>query len=82
MNTDPYLAFVGFYDVWAKDVEGDVAFYVRRASEVSGPIVELGSGTGRIAIPTAQAGQDVIAVDLSNAMLTGARKRAADAGVS
>jgi ubiquinone/menaquinone biosynthesis C-methylase UbiE len=82
LSTDPYLAFVGFYDVWTKDVEGDVAFYVRRATAVPGPIVELGAGTGRIAIPTAKAGQDVVAVDVSNAMLTEARKRAADAGVS
>ena len=82
MSSDPYLAFVGFYDIWTKDVEGDVAFYVRRATEVPGPIVELGAGTGRIAIPTAQAGQDVIAVDLSNAMIAEARKRAADAGVA
>lgn len=82
MSTDPYLAFVGFYDVWTKDVEGDVAFYVRKALEATGPVVELGAGTGRIAIPTAKAGRDVIAVDLSRAMLNVARKRAADAGVA
>ena len=82
MSADPYLAFVGFYDVWTRDVEGDVDFYVRRAIAVDGPVVELGAGTGRIAIPTAQAGKDVIAVDLSEAMLAEARKRAADAGVA
>lgn len=82
MSADPYLAFVGFYDLWTKDVTGDVDFYVRRATEVPGPVVELGAGTGRIAIPTAQAGQQVIAVDLSTAMLAEARKRAQEAGVS
>ena len=82
MSTDPYLAFVGFYDVWTKDVEGDVEFYMRKALEVNGPVVELGAGTGRIAIPTARAGRDVIAVDLSPAMLDEARKRAAEAGVA
>jgi SAM-dependent methyltransferase len=82
MSTDPYLAFVGFYDEWTKDVTGDVDFYVRRATEVPGPVVELGAGTGRIAIPTAQAGQRVIAVDLSTGMLTEMRKRAAEAGVA
>ena len=82
MTADPYLAFVGFYDVWTKDVEGDVGFYVRRALEVKGPVVELGAGTGRVAIPTAQAGKDVLAVDLSSSMLAEARKRATDAGVA
>jgi ubiquinone/menaquinone biosynthesis C-methylase UbiE len=81
-NADAYLAFVGFYDVWTKDVEGDVDFYVRRASRAGGPVVELGAGTGRIAIPTAASGKEVIAVDLSAAMLAEARRRAADAGVS
>ncbi len=80
-GVDPYLAFVGFYDAWAAN-EGDVDFYVRRATEVPGPVVELGVGTGRIAIPTARAGQRVIGVDVSRAMLDEARRRAADAGVA
>ena len=81
-GVDPYLAFVGFYDEWTRRVEGDVDFYVRRATAVPGPVVELGVGTGRIAIPTAQAGQRVIGVDLSASMLAEARRRAAEAGVS
>jgi ubiquinone/menaquinone biosynthesis C-methylase UbiE len=81
-GVDPYLAWVGFYDEWTRDVEGDVAFYVRRATAVPGPVIELGVGTGRIAIPTAQAGQHVIGVDLSTAMLNEARRRAAEAGVA
>jgi ubiquinone/menaquinone biosynthesis C-methylase UbiE len=81
-SADPYLAFVGFYDVWTRDVEGDVDFYVRRASEARGPVVELGVGTGRIAIPAALAGATVIGVDASPAMLAEGRRRAEAAGVA
>jgi SAM-dependent methyltransferase len=81
-KTDPYEAFVGFYDEWTAGLTDDVTFYVRRALEVAGPVVELGVGTGRIAIPTAQAGQRVIGVDVSPAMLHEARRLAAVAGVS
>ena len=54
-GVDPYLAWVGFYDEWSATMEGDVAFYVRRATAVPGPVIELGVGTGRIAIPIAEA---------------------------
>ena len=47
----------------------DVAFFVRRAHEAGGPVLELCSGTGRVAIPLARAGFEVAAVDLSQAML-------------
>jgi ubiquinone/menaquinone biosynthesis C-methylase UbiE len=81
-GVDPYLAFVGFYDEWTREQTGDVEFYVRRANAAAGPVIELGVGTGRIAIPTAEAGQRVIGVDLSAAMLGEARRRAAEAGVA
>ena len=44
-------------------------------------MVELGVGTGRIAIPIAAEGIQVIGVDSSEGMLEVARERAALAGV-
>jgi ubiquinone/menaquinone biosynthesis C-methylase UbiE len=81
-GVDPYLGFVGFYDEWTREVKGDVDFYVRRATAVPGPVIELGVGTGRVAIPTAAAGQRVIGVDVSAGMIAEARRRAAEAGVA
>ena len=46
-----------------------------------GPVVELGVGTGRIAIPIAMAGVDVIGVDASAEMLAVCAQRATEAGV-
>ena len=60
----------------------DVPFYVGLARGADGPLVELAVGSGRVAIPVAQAtGRRVIGLDSSPAMLDEARVRAAEAGV-
>jgi SAM-dependent methyltransferase len=64
-----------FYDQWTAHMTDDVAFYVRHAVEVEGPVVELGAGNGRVSLAIARAGQEVVAVDISDAMLAeGARR--------
>jgi len=69
------------YDPWSASVQEDVPFYVQEAQRAGGPVVELGVGTGRIAIPVAAAGVRVIGVDSSRGMLEVCRERAAVAGV-
>jgi ubiquinone/menaquinone biosynthesis C-methylase UbiE len=59
----------------------DVAFWSRIAEERREPAVELGCGTGRIAIPLLKAGHSLVGVDRSEAMLARARRRARRAGV-
>lgn len=76
-----------WYDSWADryDESGrsaDVDFYVGLARDADGPLVELAVGTGRVAIPIAQAtGRGVIGIDSSEGMLAQARVRADEAGV-
>lgn len=77
-----YDAFAGIYDEWSRHMTEDVAFYVELAREAEGPLVELGVGSGRVAIPVAQeTGRPVLGIDSSPAMLALARERAAAAGV-
>ena len=59
----------------------DVAFYLEEARRSGGPVVELGVGTGRIAIPIAADGTRVIGVDASRGMLEVCARRAALVGV-
>jgi SAM-dependent methyltransferase len=67
------------YDVWAAEMTEDVPFYVDLAREATEPIVELGVGSGRIAIPIArETGKRVIGIDRSPAMLEVGRERAGD----
>lgn len=80
--TDPYALMVGFYDRWSARM-GDVPFYVARALEAApGPIVELGAGTGRVAIEVARAGVAVIGVEPSAAMRAEGERRAREADVA
>jgi SAM-dependent methyltransferase len=51
----------------------DVAFWRRFAAKAGGPVLELGSGTGRITLPLARAGVDIIGVDRSEQMLARVR---------
>ena len=70
------------YDPWSRSVVEDVSFYVDEAVRSGGPVLELGVGTARVAVPMTAAGVEVIGVDLSEGMLEVARERAALAGVS
>jgi YD repeat-containing protein len=77
-----YDAFARVYDDWSAHMTEDVDFYVSLAAEAEGPVVELAVGNGRVAVPIAmRTGRRVIGVDISPAMLEGARARAAAAGV-
>lgn len=77
-----YDPIATLYDAWSRQVTEDIDFYVEEAVEAGGPVVELGVGTGRIAVPTARAGIAVIGVDSSAEMLAVCRRAAEAAGVS
>jgi SAM-dependent methyltransferase len=53
----------------------DVAMYVSLAECVGGPVLEYGIGNGRIALPIARHGLEVVGVDLSRPMLADLRAR-------
>lgn len=63
------------YDWEYRRRRSDVAFYRMLASERRGPVLDLGCGTGRLAVPLVRDGHRVLGVDLSSAMLTRAAKR-------
>ena len=74
--------FAERYDEWSAAMTEDVPFYVELAQAADGPTVELAVGSGRVAIPVAQAtGRTVVGIDTSPAMLEQARERAEAAGV-
>jgi SAM-dependent methyltransferase len=63
--------FADVYDEWYGDVT-DVDATVTRMVELAGAggrVLELGVGTGRLAVPMAEAGLSVVGIDSSEAML-------------
>jgi SAM-dependent methyltransferase len=78
----PYDAIAELYDPWSRSVTEDIPFYVAEARKAGGPVVELGVGTGRIAVPTAAAGVPVIGIDSSAGMLEVCRRAAKAVGVT
>ncbi len=69
--------FADVYDDWyadVTDVDATVACMVARAGS-GGRVLELGVGTGRLAVPMARAGLDVTGIDSSSAMLDRLRSR-------
>jgi SAM-dependent methyltransferase len=77
-----YDTIARIYDPWSRTVVEDVSFYVEEAVASGGPVLELGVGSGRIAVPIAAAGIEVVGVDLSAGMLDVARETAELAGVT
>jgi SAM-dependent methyltransferase len=80
-DPSPYDAIAELYDPWSRSVVEDVAFYLDEARGARPPVVELGVGTGRIAVPVAAEGIRVVGVDSSAGMLAVCRERAELAGV-
>ena len=63
------------YDIGEND--DGVDFYLDLARETGGPVLELGCGTGRVAIAMARAGLDVTGLDVVPGMLEVARRKSA-----
>lgn len=80
MSEDPYASIADIYDFSYEDFAEDVSFYENLARSVDGPLLELGVGSGRVAVPLAQAGHDVVGIDTSPSMLEQARRRLQEAG--
>jgi SAM-dependent methyltransferase len=81
VESDRYAAIAALYDLAYWDYTEDVDFYGNLARINSGPVLELGVGTGRVAVRLAQAGFSVTGIDESASMLARARDNAKVAGL-
>jgi SAM-dependent methyltransferase len=76
---EEYAFIADLYDyVTPYRERADIGFFVEAAREAGSPILEIGCGTGRILIPTARAGVEIVGLDLSPHMLAVCRRRLQD----
>ncbi|HKW79031.1 MAG TPA: class I SAM-dependent methyltransferase [Candidatus Limnocylindria bacterium] len=73
---DERLAALYDLDVQFAVVDAAIDWFRGLARMTGGPVLELGVGTGRVAIPIAKDGSEVVGIDRSTAMLARAAKHA------
>ncbi len=76
MSEEPLYRNGGIYDALHQDFTEDVEFYLEEARRAEGPVLELACGTGRLTIPIARAGVEIVGLDRSQGMLAQARQKA------
>ena len=74
----PHGSASAWHDAEHGAYAADLPLWERLASERGGPVLDLGAGTGRVALHLAARGHDVLAVDSDAELLAVLRERAAD----
>jgi SAM-dependent methyltransferase len=75
-------AAVVWHDVECGSYAEDLALWRSLAAEVDGPVLDVGAGTGRVALDLAAQGVDVTALDSDPSLLAALAERAAAASLS
>lgn len=71
----PVADAVAWHEVECHGYDADLGLWLALADREVGPVLDVGAGTGRVAIPLAQAGHDVTALDLDPVLLEALRAR-------
>ncbi len=77
---DLYRELARYYDSENADFDEDLSAYEVLVARFGGPVLDIGCGTGRVALHLARSGIDLLGIDTSETMLERARSRAHEAG--
>ncbi len=72
---------VAWHDAECGSYDADLALWEALADDADGPVLEVGSGTGRVALHLAGAGHELIAVERDPELARELERRAAGAGL-
>jgi SAM-dependent methyltransferase len=77
----PPRGAAAWHDVECSSYDADLALWRSLAHERGGPVLDLGAGTGRVALDLAARGHEVTAVDMDADLVAACAERAADRGL-
>jgi 2-polyprenyl-3-methyl-5-hydroxy-6-metoxy-1,4-benzoquinol methylase len=69
-----------FYDAEFAGRDHEIPFYLHWSAKIGAPILEVACGSGRLTLPIAEQGLEVVGLDLSAPMLARARDKSAARG--
>ena len=75
MTDDPFDVIADYYDLDLAGYEEDAGLYENLGRRHDLPVLDLGVGTGRVAIPLLRSGLHVVGIDRSEAMVAVARRK-------
>ncbi|MCA1690028.1 MAG: class I SAM-dependent methyltransferase [Actinobacteria bacterium] len=73
---------VVWHDLECGAYDADLPLWLELAAAAPGPVLDIGAGTGRVALPLARAGHEVHALDADSVLLDALRARAGDLPVT
>jgi SAM-dependent methyltransferase len=80
-QTHPYAGIAHIYEAEHVGWDDDLEMYTAFARRTGSPVLDLGCGSGRVAVPLAVAGFEVRGIDASDALLAIAHGKARDKSV-
>jgi SAM-dependent methyltransferase len=73
---------VAWHDLECGGYTADLGLWRELAAQARGPVLDVGAGTGRVALHLAAAGHEVLALDLDGVLLDALRSRTGDLPVT
>lgn len=80
-GSPPFDTEVAWHDVECGGYEADLALWRELAGRAGGPVLELGAGSGRVALDLAAQGHEVWALDFAPALVEACGRRAGERGL-